>query len=239
MESRTRVLLLTLVLAVGLSGCASLKWPWFGRHKHAGPTADEAAKADEDPSSTAPPRVIDPQVERRKIKVPKIHSQNVELGAFYGIMSVEDFGTNPVYGVQLDYHVTEDFFFEGVLGKTSLGKTSFELLNPGADPLNLGSGRRLTYYGLSLGYNFLPGEVFIGRNLAMNSTFYLLGGIGATRFADKQRFTVNFGAGYRVLPADWIALHIDVDNRMFESDIFGENKLTHNLEAHVGATVFF
>ncbi len=81
--------------------------------------------------------------------------------------------------------------------------------------------------------------MFIGRNLAMNSTFYVLGGIGAYEVCDKQRFTVNFGAGYRVLPADWIALHIDVDNRMFESDIFGTNKLTHNLEAHVGATVFF
>jgi outer membrane beta-barrel protein len=249
MESRTRVLLLSLVLAATLSGCAALKWPWFGRHP-APPlpppeqTADEAAQATEEQANAAlagdqPPRVVEPQVERRKIKVPKIEARNVELGAYYGFMSVEDFGTNPVYGVRAAYHVTEDFFFEGVLGRTSLGQTSFELLNPGADPLNLGSARRLTYYGLSLGYNFLPGEVFLGRNLAMNSAFYLMGGFGATRFADKQRFTLNFGAGYRVLPNDWLAIHIDVQDRVFESDIFGTNKLTNNLEAHLGATVFF
>ena len=239
MESRTRVLLLSLALSVSLSGCAALRWPWFGKHAAGEQTAEEAAKADEDPSASVPPRVIDPEVERRKIKVPKIKAKNVELGGYYGFMSVEDFGTNPAYGVTAAYHVTEDFFFQGELGRTTLGKTSFELLNPGADPLNLGSGRRLTYYGLSLGYNFLPGEVFIGRNLAMNSALYLLGGFGATRFADKQRFTLNFGAGYRVLPTDWLAVHIDVQDRVFESDIFGTNKLTNNLEAHVGATVFF
>jgi outer membrane beta-barrel protein len=238
MESRTRVLLLSLALCVSVSGCASLKWPWFGRHKATEPTAEESAKADEDPNATAPPRVIDPDVERRKIKVPRIKAKNVELGGFYGFMSVEDFGTNPAYGVRAAYHVTEDFFFEGTLGRTTLGKSSFETLNPGVT-LNLGAGRQLTYYGLSLGYNLLPGEVFIGRNLAMNSAFYLLGGFGASRFADKQRLTLNYGAGYRVVPVDWLTIRIDVQDRIFESDIFGTNKLTNNLEATVGAAVFF
>ncbi|MEZ5500146.1 MAG: outer membrane beta-barrel domain-containing protein [Steroidobacteraceae bacterium] len=238
MESRTRVLLLTLAMTVSMSGCAALKWPWFGKNRAAAAEPDTSLE-EQDEATESPPRVIEPEVERRKIKVPKIDTENFELGAFYGVLGVEDFGTNPSYGLSATYHITEDFFFEANIGRTKLGLTSFELLNPGADPLNLGNERRLTYYSLSFGYNFLPGEVFIGRNLAMNSTFYVLGGIGSTKFAQEQKFTVNFGAGYKVLPTDWLALHISVQDRVFESDIFGTNKLTNNLEAQLGVTVFF
>jgi outer membrane beta-barrel protein len=244
MESRTRVLFLTrsvvlaTVLAFGISGCATLKWPWWGKKKQqAEMTAEQEAAADA--ADATPPRVIDPEVERREIKRPKIKAKDFEVGGYYGFLSVEDFGTNPAYGVSAAYHVTEDFFFEANAGKTTLGKTSFELLNPGVDPLNLGNARQLTYYSLSVGYNFLPGEVFIGRNLAMNSAFYVMGGIGSTKFAGDQQFTLNFGAGYRVLPTDWLTLHIDVQDRVFKSDIFGSSKLTNNLEARIGVTAFY
>jgi outer membrane beta-barrel protein len=73
----------------------------------------------------------------------------------------------------------------------------------------------------------------------MNSALYLLGGIGSTKFAGDQRFSVNFGAGYRVLPTDWLAIHIDVQDIVFQSDLLGKDKLTNNLMAHLGATVFF
>lgn len=245
MESRTRVLLLTRAVSVAavsgllLSGCAALKWPWWGDKAAGAENAAAAGQDDYQEESDTPPRVIDPEVERREIKRPKIDTENWELGAYYGWLTVEDFGTNPAYGVKAAYHVTEDFFFEANVGRTRLGLTSFELLNPGADPLNLGNERRLTYYSLSFGYNFLPGEVFLGRNLAMNSAFYVMGGVGSTKFAQEQKFTLSFGAGYRVLPTDWLTVHIDVQDRVFESDIFGTNKVTNNLEARLGVTVFF
>lgn len=233
MESRTRLLLLTAIAATQLAGCASLRWPWNDPE----PVAAESAPVN--PDDAPPPRVIEPEVERRTIKVAKIDTENVEIGAFYGTMSVDDFGSNPVYGATFAYHITEDFFFRAEAGQTKLGTTSFEVLNPGVDPLNLGTDRRLTYYGLSVGYNFLPGEVFIGRDLAMNSTFYLLAGVGSTEFADDNRFTLNFGGGYRVLPTDWLGLYIEVQDRVYESDIFGKNELVNNLQAYLGMTVFF
>jgi outer membrane beta-barrel protein len=222
-----------LVLAP-LGGCASLHWPW---HRKPAVAAEAPADQAEAPAAVAP-RVIDPQVDRRKIKVPKINSKDVEFGAYYGALSIEDFGTNPVAGVRAAFHVTEDFFFEANYGRSTAGKTSFETLN-GSLQLLTPAERRLTYYNLSVGYNFLPGEVYIGRNLAMNSSLYLLGGIGSTKFAGDQHFTVNFGAGYRVLPTDWLAIHIDMQNLVFQSDLLGKNKLTSNLGAHIGATVFF
>jgi len=237
MESRSRILLLVL-LSVNLTGCAALKWPWWG-DKSADGELVAAEQIEEEENTAAPPRVIDPEVERREIKRPKIDTENFEIGGYYGVLSVEDFGTKPAYGVKASYHVTEDFFFSADVGRTTLGLTSFELLNPGADPLNLGNERRLTYYSLTFGYNFLPGEVFIGRNLAMNSAFYVMGGVGSVKFANDQKFSLNFGAGYRVVPVDWLTVHIDVQDRVFESDVFGTNKLTNNLEARIGITAFF
>ena len=73
----------------------------------------------------------------------------------------------------------------------------------------------------------------------MTSAFYLLGGFGATDFAGDTKFTVNFGAGYRVVPTDWLALHVTMQDHVFQTSLLGVTKLTNNLEARMGATVFF
>jgi len=240
METGIRVLLLTALLAA-LPGCATVR-DWY--HQRAERRAARAAQSAPPPASessqdeNAPPRVIEPEVARRRIKVPRIRSSNVEMGLFYGALSIEDFGTHPVYGITAAYHITEDFFFQGEAGRSRGGRTSFETLG-GNVQLLTESERRFTYYDLSLGYNFLPGEAFIGRGIAMTSAFYLLGGIGGTDFAGDTKFTVNFGAGYRVVPTDWLALHVTVQDRVFQSSLLGTTKLTNNLEARIGTTVFF
>jgi outer membrane beta-barrel protein len=236
METGIRVLLLTVALAV-LPGCATVRG-WF-HHGNKSSTTDTSATDTSTASEDAtPPRVIEPQVERRQVKVPKIRSSNVELGLFYGALSIEDFGSNPDYGVTAAYHITEDFFFQGEAGRSRGGRTSFETLS-GNIQLLTEAERRFTYYDLSLGYNFLPGEAFIGRGVAMTSAFYLLGGFGATDFAGDTKFTVNFGAGYRVVPTDWLALHVTVQDHVFQTSLLGVTKLTNNIEARMGATVFF
>ncbi|MDR2214981.1 MAG: outer membrane beta-barrel domain-containing protein [Nevskiaceae bacterium] len=199
--------------------------------------AAPAAFGQSEPSEDGP-RVIEPEVERRAVNKPQIDTENWEVGGYAGVLSIEDFGSNPVYGIRADYHITEDFFFEANVGRSTAGKTSFETL--GGDVTLLPPGdRRLTYYNLSLGYNLLPGEVYLGRNIAMNSSLYLIGGVGATEFAGDQHFTINFGAGYRLLPTDWLAIHVDVQDLMFQSDLLGESKLANNLGAWLGFTVFF
>jgi outer membrane beta-barrel protein len=235
METGIRILLLSVVLA--MTGCASVR-NWLDRDEPQEETAQEDSEADTGEAEEAPPRVIDPQVARRTIKVPRIDNENIEIGGVFGALSIEDFGTNPVYGVTAAYHVTEDFFFQAEAGRSTAGKTSFETLG-GNIQLLTGDERQFTYYNLALGYNFLPGEVFLGRGLAMTSGFYLLGGIGSVEFAGDQKFTVSFGAGYRVLPTDWLAIHVRMQDRIFDTDLLGESKLTNNLEANIGLTVFF
>jgi len=226
MESRIRVLFL-ISAVIMLSGCAATK-NLFGM----GP---ESAPA---PASEPPGQVIDPAVERREVKEPQIDREDFELGAFIGVMSVEDFGTDFVYGARLAYHVTEGFFVEGTVGQTEAGLTSFEVLSGGATLID-DDDRTFTYYNLNLGYNILPGEGFIGEGRAYNTNFYLIAGLGSTRFAGDDRFTVNFGAGFRFLLTDSLALHVDFRDHLFDIDLLGEEKTAHNLEGHLGVTVFF
>jgi len=226
MESRLRVLFL-IVAIISLPGCAATKNLFgFGN--------DEAPP----PSSEPPGQVVDPEVERREIKEPAIDREDFEIGAYVGGMSIEDFGTDVSYGVRLAYHVTEGFFVEAAVGQSEGGLTSFEELSGGARLIS-DSERELTYYNLSLGYNILPGESFIGEGRAFNSSFYVIAGLGSTDFAGDDRFTVNVGAGLRLLLTDSVAFHVDFRDHLFDIDILGDEKTAHNLEGHLGLTVFF
>ncbi len=215
MESRLRI----LFLITGLSILASPPLP-------AAPASGEDAP------------VIQPAIERKEIKEARIDTENFEVGAYAGMMSVEDFGTGPVYGVRAAYHVTEDLFLEAAYGRSKAGETSYERLS-GSAPLLTDKERALSYYNLSVGYNLLPGETFIGSRRAFNSALYIIGGIGSTDFAGDARFTLNLGAGYRLLMTDWLALHVDVRDHIFDIDVTGEDKTTHNIEINGGITFFF
>ena len=176
--------------------------------------------------------------ERRTVKVDDIDTENWEIGVFAGLLSVEDFGANPVVGVRLAYHVTEDFFLEAAYGRTTLGKTSFERLSGG--PLILTDDQReMAYYNLSVGWNLFPGEAFLSRRWAFKGGVYAIAGVGSTEFGGDDRFTVNVGMGYRLIPTDWLAFHLDVRDHIFESDLLGTTEIRHNIEFSTGLTVFF
>lgn len=176
--------------------------------------------------------------ERREVKVDDIDSENWEVGVVAGALSVEDFGTNSLYGLRVAYHVTEDFFVEGTYGRSRLGQTSFERLSGGAQLLT-DDQRDLTYYNVSVGWNLFPGESFLTRNWAFKGGLYLIAGAGSTEFGGDDRFTINGGVGYRLIATDWLALRVDVRDHVFKSDLLGESETRHNFEFSTGLTVFF
>lgn len=219
MEGRILVLFLTLTLVVGgLTGC--------GR--------DRLVRADD----SGQPPVIEPDVARRDVRTAKIDTEDFEVGVFVGQLSVEDFGVNTVAGARFAYHVTEGFFVELAAGQTDTDLTSFERLS-GAAQLLTDAEREYSYYNVSVGYNLFPGESFIGKNRALNTTTYVIGGVGKTTFAGDDRFTLNLGVGIRLMPLDWLAVHADVRDHIFDIDLLGQKKTSNNLEAHVGVTFFF
>jgi outer membrane beta-barrel protein len=185
-----------------------------------------------------PEQVVRPEIERRDINEADIDTEDFEIGAFFGAMNVEDFGTNPVYGARLAYHVTEYVFAEAAYGHTDTGKTSFERLSGSAELLDSGD-RKLDYYNLSFGFNILPGESFVGGKWAFTSDFFLVAGVGSTSFAGEDNFTWNFGFGYKVLANDWLALRVDARDHIFDVDLLGEKQTNHNLEFTGGVSIFF
>jgi outer membrane beta-barrel protein len=234
--SRLRVLFLSVIAATALPGCAMFGDDDVEAAQTTVPASEETAAPTDEPPADRP--IIEPQVERRDIRRARIDTEDFELGAYFGVLSIEDFESHTVYGGRLAYHLTEDFFIEGTVGKSKGGRTSYETLAGSAALLD-DEDRDYTYYALSLGWNALPGEVFIGENRAYNSAFYLVAGIGSTTFAGDDRFTVSGGFGYRILPTDWMAVHFDVRDHVFDIDVLGEKKIVNNLEAHLGLSIFF
>ncbi len=185
-----------------------------------------------------PVEVIDPQVDRREIVTPAIDTENFEVGLFVGGLSIQDFSSEWVYGLRGAWHVSEDFFFEASVGTAQADLTSYEKLS-GGPPLFKDSERDFTFYDLTVGWNFLPGEIYFSEKRAFKSDLYLVGGVGGTDFLGDNWFTASFGVGYRLLFNDWIALRLDVRDHVFDRDVFGEEETTHNLVWSTGVTFFF
>jgi outer membrane beta-barrel protein len=182
-----------------------------------------------------PPQVIEPQIERRDLNVGAIDTEDFELTGFVGLMSVEDFESNVVYGARLAYHISPAMFTEVSYGTTDVGTSTAER----QFPVNLLSDRTLTYYDVSLGWNVLQGESFWGSKRAWNSAFYVIAGVGSTDFDDDNQFTANFGFGFKFLPTDAFSVRFDVRDYMFDVDVSGADKTTHNMQMTLNLGWFF
>jgi len=195
------------------------------------------ALAADPPPRAQTDQVVVPQVERRGIRLPRFPSNDFEVGLFGGTYATQNFGTSAVGGVRLGYHITEDFFVEGVLAQTKVSDAEFRRILPGG--IFPQEKEKLTYYDLSIGYNILPGEVFIGTRYARPSQLYVIAGVGSTKFADQRRPTINFGFGYRVFVFDHAALQVDLRDHTFSLDLLGKRESTQNLELTGGITFYF
>jgi outer membrane beta-barrel protein len=216
MEIRFRSILLTLVLAG-----ATL------------PATEVAAQSDEDTQGG----LIEPQIERVEFDEAQIDSYDIEMAIYGGLLAIENFDTNPVIGLKIGYHISEDFFVQASFGRSEVGETSFEKLSGGA-PLLSSSERQVEYYLVSLGFNLFPGEAFFTDSTTFNTVFYISGGVGNTRFAGDDRYTMAFAAGHRTIFADGFSLDIEMRDLIFEMDIFGSEEITNNLEFTVALNLF-
>jgi len=193
-----------------------------------------AAQATPRPADDPP---VVPEVQRREVSVPQFPSRDFEAGAFLGTYATQNFGASLVYGLRVGYHITEDFFVEGAYGSSKVSDESFRQILPGGVFEN--EEETLSYYNLSAGWNLLPGEVFLGSRQARATAFYLIGGVGSTKFIDQKRQTFNFGFGFKVLLGDRAAVRVDVRDHVFSLDLLGERQSTQNLEVTAGLGLHF
>ncbi|MCG8671001.1 MAG: outer membrane beta-barrel domain-containing protein [Pseudomonadales bacterium] len=225
MESRIRSIFLKLVCSLVLMASTAIS---FAEEK------DESIEVYE----SSP--LIEPHILRLDLDEAEIDTENFEIGAHWGRISIEDFGVNDVLVATAAYHVTEDFFLEAAIG-VSEHQEPLEDAFSGANTID--AGDEYLYYNLSLGINLFPGEVFIWKDWAFNSQIYLIGGVGVTEhILDMKDTTINIGIGYRLIVLDWLALHVDFRDHIFERDpILGETESStvNNFEMRTGVSVFF
>lgn len=182
-------------------------------------------------------QVVVPEVERRDIKLPKFPSKDIAVGLFAGTYATQNFGAAAVFGGRLGYHITEDWFVEGTLGRSKISDEAFRQVLPGGIFVN--EKEKLSYYSVSAGYNLLPGEVFPTANRAKAMAIYLVAGVGSTRFNEQRSQTVSFGLGGRLLLTDRAAVQFDMRDHVFSIDLLGKRQSTHNLELTGGFTYYF
>jgi len=182
-------------------------------------------------------KIITPDLERRSITEDQLDSEDWEIGLYTGVLSIEDFGSNSVNGIRFAYHMTEDFVVELNYGLSEAKESSIEVLGGGIQLLT-SDQREYSYYNISIVYNIFQGEVFLGKNTAYNSTFYILLGGGNTTFNESDYFTYSIGGGLRFYLTDYLALHATVKDHVFNSEII-EDKTTNNLEATLGLSFYF
>ena len=190
------------------------------------------------PQQPANEQVIVPEVQRRDVRLPKFPSKDFEVGLLVGTYATQSFGASAVGGLRLGYHLSEDFFVEGVYAQTKVSDKTFEEIFPGAGPL-ADTDKKLSYYNVSAGYNLFPGEIFLGSKTAKASSIYVIGGVGSTKFANQRKQTFNVGFGFRVLFSDRWAVRVDVRDHIFSYDLLGVRQNTQNLELTTAFAYYF
>lgn len=196
--------------------------------------AQSVEEVDEEPDEP----LFQPQIERVEFDESLIDSEDFEISAYAGMLSIEDFGVNTVSGFKIAYHINESYFTQLVVGESQAGETSFEVLSGGA-PLLSDDERNFEFYQINVGYNLFPGEAFLSESTTFNNALYLVIGLGNTAFAGDDRFTFNYGFGYRLLFMDAFSINADLKNHMFDMDIFGDNVKTNNIEYSLALGWYF
>jgi outer membrane beta-barrel protein len=229
--NNTRLFRLPIARTVALTALASLcAWGSVA-------VAQTPSGPSTQPRASESQQVVVPEVERRDVKLPKFPSRDFAIGVFGGVYGAQSFGASGLGGVRLGYHITEDWFVDARVGATKVSDEVFRDILPGG--LFTDNEEPLRYYNVSVGYNILPGEIFLGAKRAKASAVYVLGGIGRTRFNEQRSQTVNFGLGMRVLFSERTAIQVDMRDHVFSYDLLGRRRSTHNLELTTGFTFYF
>jgi outer membrane beta-barrel protein len=181
--------------------------------------------------------LIEPQIDRVDFDESLIDAYDIELAVYGGLLAIENFDTNLVTGLKIGYHISENFFVQGSLARSEVGETSYERLTGGA-PLLSNDERNVEYYLVSLGFNLFPGEAFLTDSTTFNTVFYVSGGVGNTRFAGDDRFTMAYAVGHRTVFADGFSVDFEMRDLLFEMDIFGSQETTNNLEFTISLNLF-
>jgi outer membrane beta-barrel protein len=182
-------------------------------------------------------KVIEPNKPVTTIQAAAIDTEKFELGAYVGMLSVEDFNTNPVTGFSLTYHINSTFIAQANYGLSTVEKAAFEEVAGGnflAD-----DDYDFEYVNLLAGYKLLDGRSFLGKRHKFNSAIYLMAGVADVSFAANDKTGMVIGASYRAVITDWMTINMDVRDTIVDREFIGDTKKTNNTELAIGVNALF
>lgn len=177
--------------------------------------------------------VIPTTVPQNKAALPSLSAYDVELGFDFGTLSVEDFNTNPVVGVNLNFYVTPKFF-----GKLKYASSDTEKSNVEQN-LNFNPDRTFSYGAIGAGYQLFSGSSAIGSYQRFTSGIFALAGIEFVEFANNDTEGFFVGATYKCLINESLTFDINFLTHVFDREFLGEEKTTMNNELSVGLNILF
>ncbi|MGH1487058.1 MAG: outer membrane beta-barrel domain-containing protein [Cellvibrionaceae bacterium] len=193
-------------------------------------------------------KIIEPKKDVKIAKSAAIDDEKFELGLFTGILAVDEFNDNPVYGISFSYHMTPKFLLQLNYGESETRTPTFEK-NATPDPDNpflTDSQRTFEYVNLLAGYRVLRGRSFFGRNSKYNSDIYLMFGVDSVDFAQGSSNTgIVIGTSYRVVLTDSLTMNVDFRGHAVDrefnilSGAEGNKESTFNTELIVGLNLLF
>ncbi|TQV76936.1 outer membrane beta-barrel domain-containing protein [Aliikangiella marina] len=197
-------------------------------------SAAHAMDAEQQTSSIS---VISPQKKISKAESAKIDTENLEIGFFIGTLSVEDFGTNQTQGITAVYHLTPDYFAQLSLGRSDVGRATFEDVVE-QDFLS-DEDEKFNYTQLAFAYQIFHGRSFMGEKSKFNSHIYLVAGLENVEFAGESNTGFVFGSTYKVVTTDWLTWNFELKNHLIERDFLSNKKMTNNIEFNIGFNALF
>jgi outer membrane beta-barrel protein len=181
--------------------------------------------------------VVVPQVDRRDVRLPRYPSNDLEMGLY--CRRLRDRELRHQLGLRRAGRLPPD---RGLLRPGRVCADQGHRRGVPADPAGgifESKTQKLNYYNLSVGYNILPGEVFLFSSRARPSQFYIIGGVGSTKFVDQRKPTFNVGFGFKVFITDYASWQLDLRDHIFTLDLLGKSQSTQNVELTTGLSFYF
>lgn len=163
-------------------------------------------------------------------------SGRIEAGFYTGTLSVEDFGSNLLVGIEVTYYLNPRWFLQANYGTSKVDRAAFET----SDRQFLSSSDRdFDYFSFTGAYRIVSGRSFFGERHKFDSGIYALLGPNRVSFAGNREWGLSFGISYRMAFTDWLSGNLDFREHVFERDFIGDKKNTMNTEFRIGINAQF
>lgn len=182
-------------------------------------------------------KIIEPQSTIVKADKAEISSGRFELGLHSGMLSVEDFNSNALVGLNATYHINNEFSIALQFGRSDVARATFEDVANG--DFLAEDERSFEYTQLVGGYRLFHGRSYSSESSKYNSNIYLLLGAGNIDFAGNSETGLVIGSSYKTVLKDWVTWDLTIKDHIVDRSFLDDSKKTHNVELSIGLNLLF